>query len=219
MKRFLFASLLIVLFSSMAVAQDFPRVELFGGYSVQRLGLSDNTLNEISSGLEEILGDAGYTVSVTNSRYLKKGFEGAVAININSVFGIVGDVRYVFDDVIRIDIQDQSATAKIKFTDLAVLAGPRFSLRSSERVTPFAHALVGLDRWKVSGSVDGQSIDSSESDSGLGIALGGGLDVNLGDTVAIRLFQADYYLTRHQEELLNNMELSAGIVFRFGRGY
>ena len=77
MKRFLFASLLIVLFSSMAFAQDFPRVELFGGYSVQRLGISDSTLDEISSDLEEMLVNAGYTVNVTNSRFLKKGFDGA----------------------------------------------------------------------------------------------------------------------------------------------
>jgi opacity protein-like surface antigen len=223
MKRLLFASFLIVLFSSMAVARDFPRVEVYGGYSAQRMGISEDTFDAISSGLEGLLTDAGYTVTVTNSRFLKKGFEGAVTFNINSVFGIVTDFRYVYDDVIQIDIQDQDAWANIKFTNLTVLAGPRFALRSSGKVTPFAHVLAGIDSWKVSGegSVGGQSIGASESifDNGLGVAFGGGFDVNLGDTVAIRLIQADYYLTRHQEERLDNLALSAGIVFRFGWWY
>jgi opacity protein-like surface antigen len=223
MKRLLFASFLIILFSSIAVAQDFPKVELYGGYSVQRMGISDDAFDAISSDLEGLLTDAGYTVTVTNSRFLKKGLEGAVTFNINSVFGFVADFRYVYDDVIQIDIQDQDISANIKFTNLAVLGGPRFAFRSNEKVTPFAHVLVGLDRWKVSGEgyVEGQSFSASESifDNGLGVAFGGGFDVNLGDTVAIRLIQADYYLTRHQEERLDNLELSAGIVFRFGWGY
>ena len=223
MKRLLFASFLIILFSGMAVAQDFPRVELYGGYSAQRMGISDYTFDAISSDLEGLLTDAGYTVTVTNSRFLKKGFEGAATFNLNSVFGFVADFRYVYDDVIQIDIQDQDISANIKFTNLAVLGGPRFAFRSNEKVTPFAHVLVGLDRWKVSGEgyVEGQSFSASESifDNGLGVACGGGFDVNLGDTVAIRLIQADYYLTRHQEERLDNLELSAGIVFRFGWGY
>ena len=219
-KRFIFASLLVILFSCTVFAQDFPRVELFGGYNAQRMGLSDDDLDTISADLEEMLTDFGYTVNITNSRFIKKGFEGAVAFNINSVFGIVTDFRYVFDDIIQIDIQDEDASANFKFTNYSVMAGPRFSIRSSEKVTPFAHVLAGLDRWKVSGegSVGGQSVDSAESvfDNGLGVAFGGGFDVNLGHTIAIRLVQADYYLTRHQEEMLNNLDLAAGIVFRFG---
>jgi opacity protein-like surface antigen len=165
MKRLLFASFLIILFSGMAVAQDFPRVELYGGYSAQRMGISDYTFDAISSDLEGLLTDAGYTVTVTNSRFLKKGFEGAATFNLNSVFGFVADFRYVYDDVIQIDIQDQDISANIKFTNLAVLGGPRFALRSSGKVTPFAHVLVGLDRWKVSGEgyVEGQSFGASES--------------------------------------------------------
>jgi opacity protein-like surface antigen len=220
MKRLLFVLSLIVMISSVAGAQDFPRVELYGGYAFQRWGISDSDLDAISSEIQQMIEDAGYAANITTSRFLKKGFDGAVAINVNSVLGIVVDVRYNFDNVLKFTIPELDATGSIKYSDFAILAGPRFSLRSNERITPFAHALVGLDRWKISGegAIEGEGFaGESVVDNGFGIALGGGLDVNVNDTVAIRLIQADFYMTRHQEEVINNLTFSAGIVFRLGR--
>ena len=225
MRRLLFAAVLIVSLSGLAVAQDFPRFEIFGGYSAQRLGISDEDFGVITSGMEEdfALICNGCDSSISSSRFLKMGFEGAFAVNINSVFGIVFDVRYNSDDIVTGDVtdnQDVNVSTKYKYEDLAVLAGPRFAFRNNERVTPFVHALFGLDRGKLSYNVTGVDMDPWEmDDSGLGISVGGGLDVNLGDTVAIRLAQVDYYLTRHNEEFRNNIDFSGGIVFRFGWDY
>jgi len=50
-------------------------------------------------------------------------------------------------------------------------------------------------------------------------AVGGGLDVNVNDRFAFRLFQADYLNTRtdgFSGKPVNNFRLSTGVVFRFG---
>jgi opacity protein-like surface antigen len=97
------------------------------------------------------------------------------------------------------------------------MAGPRFSYRGNERVTPFAHALIGLDHIRLSGEAEGEGELMRNTNNGLGFALGGGLDVNLSESVAIRLIQADYYLTRHEGDSMNNMNLAFGVVFRIGQ--
>jgi opacity protein-like surface antigen len=222
MKRFLFASILIMFVSGMAAAQDFPRFEIFGGYSAQRLGTE--YLDGIISGMEDDFAFIceGCDSSIASSRFLKMGFEGAFAVNVNSVFGIVVDVRYNRDDIVTGAVtnnDDIDISANYKYTDLAVLAGPRFAFRNSEKVTPFVHALFGLDHGKLAYDWTGTNPGSGEFKSnGIGIAVGGGFDVNFGDTIALRLAQVDYYLTRHNEDFLKNIAFSGGIVFRFGWG-
>jgi opacity protein-like surface antigen len=225
MKRFLFALVLAVFISGVAVAQDFPRIEIYGGYSAQRLGIADDELDSITSTMQGAFGDicSGCESSVSSNRFLKKGFEGAFAVNVNSIFGIVVDVRYGFDDIVTGSVtnnDDIDVNAAIKYKDLSVMGGPRFAFRS-EKVTPFVHALFGMDRGKVSYELTGTTAESGDigDSNGIGIAVGGGFDVNLGDTVAVRLGQVDYYLTRHNEEFLKNVTFSGGIVFRFGWVY
>ncbi|MBN2317859.1 MAG: outer membrane beta-barrel protein [Acidobacteria bacterium] len=224
MKRFLIALVLAASISGIAVARDFPRVEIYGGYSAQRLGITDENLDSITSGMEEDfeLICPGCESSVSSSRFLKKGFEGAFAVNVTSYFGLVFDVRYGFDDIVTGSVtnnDDTDVNATIKYTDLSVMGGPRFAIRTGS-VTPFVHALVGMDRGKVSYELTGTSTESGEEENdGIGVAVGGGFDVNLGDTVALRLGQVDYYLTRHNEEFLKNIAFSGGIVFRFGWVY
>jgi len=48
------------------------------------------------------------------------------------------------------------------------------------------------------------------------MAIGGGLDVNAGEHVAIRVIQADWLSFRRSGESSNgNVRVSAGLVFRF----
>jgi len=80
------------------------------------------------------------------------------------------------------------------------MVGPTFALRT-KRVTPFAHALFG-----------GAHADRLNAFS---MALGGGLDVNAGEHVAIRVIQADWLMFRRARENNNgNARVSVGLVFR-----
>ncbi len=87
-----------------------------------------------------------------------------------------------------------------------VMAGPVFAIRKSKTVTPFAHALFGVAHASGGGV----------SSNAFATALGGGLDVNVSEHVAVRLVQADWLLFRSNGVTdKSNARVSAGIVFRF----
>jgi outer membrane immunogenic protein len=102
-------------------------------------------------------------------------------------------------------------------TDLTVtsyLFGPRYTWRKMHRLQPFAQALIGGAH--ANGSF-GQTPTSSNAFAG---SAGGGLDMNLVPYFSIRAFEADYYATRFTNGInnhQNNLQLSAGIVFHFGK--
>jgi len=47
--------------------------------------------------------------------------------------------------------------------------------------------------------------------------VGGGLDLKVSPNVALRLFQADYEMSRFSGTRQDNIRLSAGIVIRVGK--
>ncbi len=87
------------------------------------------------------------------------------------------------------------------------LFGPRFSARS-DKATGFAHVLLGGASSRIEGTDTG---------SGFALALGGGVDVNVGKSVAIRVVQADYLPDRSFGSWTHNFRLQTGIVFKFGQ--
>ena len=87
------------------------------------------------------------------------------------------------------------------------LFGPQFNLGHG-KLKPFVHGLVGASHGTSTGGF---------SDTVLGFAAGGGLDLKWTDRISVRLVQADYLGTRYGDATQNNFRLSAGIVFHFGR--
>ena len=73
---------------------------------------------------------------------------------------------------------------------------------------PYLHGLVGGSHGTSFGGF---------SDTVLGFALGGGLDVKWTDRISVRIVQADYLGTRYADATQNNFRLSAGLVFHFGK--
>jgi hypothetical protein len=63
-------------------------------------------------------------------------------------------------------------------------------------------------------------LSASVSNTSFALATGGGLDYAVTNRISIRLGQADYFLTRHFNDIgapnQNNFRVSAGIVFTFG---
>lgn len=102
-------------------------------------------------------------------------------------------------------------------TDLsrtAFLAGPRLVLRGGQ-VSPFVHVLAGAVR--TSGGVDvGFGVRVSRSETDPGGALGGGLDLHLGDRLGARV-QGDWLLVKAEDDTEGSLRLAAGIVLRLGR--
>jgi hypothetical protein len=105
---------------------------------------------------------------------------------VNRVFGFTGDFSGSYEH----------GSALYTY-----MIGPTVSLRT-KWVTPYAHALFG------GGHADGINA--------FAMAFGGGVDVNAGKHVALRIIQADWMSFRDAGVSINgNVRASTGIVFRF----
>ena len=99
-----------------------------------------------------------------------------------------------------------------------LLFGPRYSSAHWKRWTPFAQALFGGALG--SGTLYGPNATTSGSASGFALSAGGGLDFNVSQHMSVRIFQADYLMTRLPNFInnyQNNFRISAGVVFHIGR--
>jgi len=206
-------------------AVDYPKVEVFGGYSLIRADLKDLEDVEFYEGAEVYIPEYdvyGYISNVETSKLLEKGFIGSFTYNITSAIGIEAAFRYNSGDVINFDMTipgEGSGSAAVKLRGIAFGAGPKFTFRNDSILTPFAHALVGFDDMKMDIHASAAGVSAEEefdSHTGFGLTLGGGLDLEVSDNVALRVVQADYYMSRHFEETQNNFVFSFGVVFGFG---
>lgn len=135
----------------------------------------------------------GFPPSVTANA---NGGGGELEYNANRWLGIVGDLSGYY-------VSNPQAGV---FT---YMGGPRLNLRG-RRVTPFAHVLFG-------GIVATEGIGVPGPDNAFAMAAGGGLDINISRSVAIRPIQAEYFMTKFSDGLnnrQNNFRFGAGIVLR-----
>jgi len=115
----------------------------------------------------------------------------SLAGNVNDWFGVVGDFgAYHGQPAFSGGLNIQT-----------YMVGPRFSVRSNDRITPFGQVLAG--------GFHGLGTN------GFALSAGGGLDVKVTDHFAIRAFQVEYVLLHSQGNSLNSPRVSAGVVFRF----
>ena len=245
---------------------EYPRVEIFGGYSVFNMSgaFGKNYKNWDNDALTLSKGE-----NLEIFKWLKTGGNASVAFNLTDEFGVVVDSRYHSGNIIEYewsepiqsipDLDGLSESLKYvrDFNNFSFMVGPRFSYRKSQRITPFGHFLVGVNRWEMTlkpleckeVGVDGVGLNQQyilrdclselktvmalgESShflkTGISIAGGGGIDLNVNKSFSIRLVQADYVASRFKEVKTENdpdrvwainhnkFTLSSGVVFRFG---
>jgi hypothetical protein len=221
MRKLVLMGIMVLAMSCVALAEDFPKFEVFGGYSYLRTDLNNNQPASFSGGLFKSfnLGSAGL-----------HGYDVSVAYNLNSWVGLKVDFsgnfgKQYFDgftDMLKVDTDYTGGTAgtptnyrtfpgqsgQMKFRQYNVLFGPEFSYRKAAKVRPFAHVLFGLTKSSAKnidinyvepivapggGSVyDYVQISGFFKNTAPAIALGGGLDIKATSKVSIRLFQFDY---------------------------
>ena len=154
----------------------------------------------------------GYSLSRMPSSWTNNlnGWNASVSGNLSGWFGLAGDFSgyYASPEVRILSLNIPIGPEQSKHM---YLLGPRFTYRGFGRIVPFTHVLVG----RVHSSSGLFGFDYSNS-SAFAAAVGGGLDIPLGKTIAIRAIQADYLMTRFDQGGQNNARVSAGIVFRFG---
>ncbi len=185
---------------TLAAQEFYPKAEVFGGYSFLRTNITDR----YAPTLEGFYPAQDYNLH---------GWEGSVAGNLNSWFGLKADFSGHYD------VSEAVRNGRIVGSNVhSFLFGPQFTSRASEHFQPWVHALVGAAR----GAYDYDSPFRDIVSTKFAMAVGGGVDVRLSNSVAVRLVQADYLMTRFGsssefdiKDRQDNLRLGAGLVFRW----
>src|SRR5262249_33363760 len=194
-RHFVMAGALILLASLPTLAQNYPGAEVSGGFSYLRLEGGGNLY----------------------------GWDASIAGNLNHWFGLVGEFggHYGtgFDNafIIVVPTPPGIVSADVDSNVYTFLFGPRFSYRKDRRLTPYGHVLPGFARTSVSVTLISPTatFHSSATSTAFAMALGGGVDLRLTRSLAFRMVQADYLLTRFGETTQNNARITTGLVYRF----
>jgi hypothetical protein len=144
-------------------------------------------------------GYSNLTANFSQTNFILNGYTVSAQENLNSWFGGAVD----FSEHIGTD-------NRFKVNTESMMYGPVFSYRKSRVITPFAHGLLGAVRGGP------EYLNISKSEYHFGAYAGGGLDLNVGHGLALRLIQADYLYTHFSNFRQNNLRLSAGIVLLLG---
>lgn len=175
MRRLIFLLIIGLFVSIPSFAQEviYPKAEIFGGFSISSASVSSTSTDPIT----------GLTTT-TSLRENFMGWQASVNGNITHHLGIVGDFGGQYKTV-----------AGIPLNSYQFLFGPRIMFRGP-RITPFVHAMFGGVKEGVGSTtltILGTSVTTpAVSSTGLGMGMGGGLDVNVSDRFALRVPQFDW---------------------------
>jgi opacity protein-like surface antigen len=146
--------------------------------------------------------------------------------NVNKFFGIVGEWSTAHGESGPLSIQQPGTIVVIPKLDPrnhTLVFGPRFSYRTRP-VTIFAHVLMGAGTNKLDDDIGTFNYDSYTKWQ-FSMAIGGGIDINLGKRFALRPAQFDYlYQDSDLTQLVtvggapgsnNNFRYMLGGVFKF----
>ena len=193
MRKLFFIAALTLALPIISLAQDAPRLEVFGGYSYMRL-------EDDGSGLDRDLN--GFNVS------------GNIAV-FGKRLGLKADVSGHFGNIFVATGVPSTNQRQFLF-----LFGPQYSLRKSGKIQPFAHALFGFTRQTLKN--DAISGDLTDTGFAFAAGGGVDLKA-IGSRLSLRLLQADYVLTKFGDgassgnNTNNNVRISTGMVVRFGK--
>jgi len=193
---------LALVFPFIASGQNFPRVDIFGGYTYTKVSSYSVPLAVISQG-----GLGTFTLPA----YGLNGWTGGATVSANKWFGVTGE----FTDLYGTPVKAYGSTPlSSREHEYSYLFGPRLSYRG-KRWTPFVHALFGGAHGTVLVSASGVNVPIIVTENKFAMAIGGGLDFKIQKHVAVRLIQTEYGMTRFVGSHQNNMRISTGLLLSF----
>jgi opacity protein-like surface antigen len=170
-------------FAQGTTSDDYPRVEVFAGYSA----LGEANSRSISF---------GPTASIAANYASPAGFETSVTRNFNRHFGIKGDFSaYLSNDSGRSPLTSCNPTCttvtqdhQLKTRVYNFLGGPELKVRNSTRFTPLVYALAGVAHTSATFTSPGPTLNLflKNSDNSFAMALGGGFDIRGTKRVSFR---------------------------------
>jgi opacity protein-like surface antigen len=193
------AVILAIAFARPAMAQsDNPKVEAFVGYSL--VHVSVNTTGAVPGmDIDPSGAPASYGFNFN-------GGSGQLAYNVTPMIGVVADFG-------GYSCSCTSNGVTVNTNVISYLFGPRFSYRrSGSKLVPFGQVLFGGAR--LANAITLPTVDDNQ----FALTVGGGVDYNLTQHIAIRPIQAEYFMTKFNDgdnNRQNNFRYSAGVVIQF----
>lgn len=193
MRKFLGLMALLAFFALPALAQDTPKLEVFGGYQYVHWGLSGGALN-------------------------MNGFDASATYNFTHWLGMSADIGGSYNGSTP-NSPGPNGTTHI----YTYMFGPTIYPFGHHRITLFVHGLAGDGHIHVFLPALPGVPNSAETltDTSFVYAAGGGVDATINDHFGVRLFQADYRQSQFLQDLgfpaQKSFSLAAGVVFRLGR--
>lgn len=128
------------------------------------------------------------------------GVDGAVTYNVSRYFGITGDFTAQRRTATYVDtlVPGHTDTTDVTETKYQLFGGVQIKDNSrTTRFKPFAHALLGFAREKLTGNTTSTlpaepPSTFSDSPTSFALKLGGGLDVRLNHRLDLRVIEVDY---------------------------
>jgi opacity protein-like surface antigen len=204
----LFVLTTILTLTVAAAGQETQRFESFGGYSLTH--------------------DQSFFPQATNF----SGWDTSMTVFVNRWLGFTSDFsgHYASGTYPIPSPSGGPVLVRGSANSYTYLFGPHFTYRH-KRYAPFAQTLFGIHNPHASFSSVNcpECLFDNESYSRFAMALGGGLDVNLGHGISLRPVQAEYLMLREPQIGFENGEAiytgvnhntfrySAGVTFRFGQ--
>jgi len=188
---------LFLLFGTTTFAQDSPKMEVSGDYSYMRFNPQNNNISGL--GAFSLNGGGGaFTYFLTNMIGIKAEFEGYGSTTRTLPGG-----------------------ATVSANLFTYNVGPEIKFRI-QHFQPFAEAMFGGAHSNANANLcTVVGCINSPSNNAFDFIIGGGVDIPVGKSFAIRAVEADYVLTRFGNSFTNgnnnqsNFRIQAGVVFSF----
>ena len=211
MRKVLFIAVLVLISGSLAAAQDYPKAEVFGGF----------TFTHLDTEGAKVPADAPAGTSIKN---WYPGWEATGQFNLTKMFGLAADISGSYGKPVSVPGVSDIPSARV----YNFLFGPVVSFRG-DRFTPFVHGLFGIDHLSVGSTTISlpqfPTSTSGYSENAFGMEFGGGVDVKISHHFAYRLGQFDYLFTKHCLAVAGTCTLGVGSAppahqnnFRFATG-
>jgi len=202
----------VLLFGSAAFAQNFPQAEVAVDYSYMRFVPQNNN---IVSSFSLNGGGGGLTYYFTHAIGIKAEFQG------------YGSQTKTFTFPAGSTLCPGGCILSAQGNLFTYNVGPVFKYRA-QHFEPFVEALFGGAHSNVYGNVAKDCVNlgicttsGSPSNNAFDFIIGGGIDIPVTKSVAIRAGEFDYVLTRFGNNFTSgnnnqsNFRYNAGVVFRF----
>ena len=206
---------IVLLFGTATFAQDYAKVEVHANYSYMRFNPENSN---IVSGFSLNGGGGGVTVYINHWLGIQGDLQG---------YGTAGNRNFTFPPTANSPCP-AGCNVKASGNMFTYNVGPILKYRA-EHFEPFVETLFGGAHSNTYGNLFHNlcvnpgtcSSAANPSNNAFDFIIGGGIDIPLSKSIAIRPAQFDYVLTRfdsiftHSNQNQSNFRYNAGVVFRF----